>query len=895
MTKKEDIEVVLNPLIADYLSKRLYKVEREQTVAGYGAKRIDLTIKVQGDDDDIIGVECKRVNGNLTQVWTDLRRQIQERGNMLSHFIGVIYLNDFKSAKDADLEIGLPDEKGELSFYPGDVDLLCKLIRAVHVQNVETRLTKTLKDAIDRSVAKLTEDQKIYIKDRMRKEGEKEKLKIDDAARIGMLILANAYLFYELIRENGNKFEDEEHKKIAKIVPSLSSLLRESDPKEKTIDAWDLVLQIDYKAIFKEARDLLLGIPTSNIKTALRVLIEKALDIKGDLKSTQNDLSGRIYHAILESAQNEGTYYTTSPAARILAELALPKDFIDWSDLNAIAKLKIMDPACGTGTLLAACKQVCVDRYRDACIEKGIPEDANTIDTLRLFLIEDVLHGLDINLSAIHLTASMLASADPHIAFNKMNVHRARLGDEKGKVFIGSPSLLDSGQLAFYENPHMTEQVEGRNEEEVDYRNGVDLIIMNPPFTRGDLRYKHLEDDVSKSVLKEERKWMKAHGNGYKLSSSESSHFFHPLSHGLGKEEGGRLAMILPFSMLIASKGLATRKYLADHWHIEQVITSHDPKRIFFSFETKINECLVIARRKREGEVTPPTYFTNLYKNPKTDAEAVCFHLNPGKWGQTTPWSAEHMGKGIWTPAAFYSPNLSEAILNLSKESGLTPLEKIVKVLNYWGVDKSSTKKGRLRLVEVPQDRKALRYHKEHLNTMLGKPDSYIQLERGQEDKAKAYFQQNSARLLLSHQWFPKTQAIAAVYMEEAVMAGNWHPAQVKQSQNQKEIERALCAWFNSTLGVLTLFSVGSHKIPYPALKTVPLRGLPVPDVRDASVRKPLAAVQKAYEKSPLKVLKDAQTDEVRKALDDAVKKALNLDWDIDKIRKTLSEEPRVQ
>ncbi|MCY4418268.1 MAG: hypothetical protein OXB93_00265 [Cytophagales bacterium] len=43
------------------------------------------------------------------------------------------------------------------------------------------------------------------------------------------------------------------------------------------------------------------------------------------------------------------------------------------------------------------------------------------------------------------------------------------------------------------------------------------------------------------------------------------------------------------------------------------------------------------------------------------------------------------------------------------------------------------------------------------------------------------------------------------------------------------------------------------------------------------------------------KVLKDAQTDEVREALDDAVKKALSLDWEIDKIRKTLSEEPRVQ
>ena len=93
----------------------------------------------------------------------------------------------------------------------------------------------------------------------------------------------------------------------------------------------------------------------------------------------------------------------------------------------------------------------------------------------------------------------------------------------------------------------------------------------------------------------------------------------------------------------------------------------------------------------------------------------------------------------------------------------------------------------------------------------------------------------------------------------------------------------------------MKLLSVGGNTIPYPAIRKGPLAGLPVPDVRDASIRQPLAAVQKAYEKSPLKVLKDAQTDEVRKALDDAVKKALSLDWDIDKIRKTLSKEPRVQ
>ncbi|MCY4418267.1 MAG: hypothetical protein OXB93_00260 [Cytophagales bacterium] len=91
--------------------------------------------------------------------------------------------------------------------------------------------------------------------------------------------------------------------------------------------------------------------------------------------------------------------------------------------------------------------------------------------------------------------------------------------------------------------------------------------------------------------------------------------------------------------------------------------------------------------------------------------------------------------------------------------------------------------------------------------------------------------------------------------MNEPLVAGSWHPVTLHEEKNQEEMERALCAGFNSTLGVLTLLSVAGHKLPYPAIKTVPLffGGSPhVPDVREASIRKPLVAVQKAYEKSPL-------------------------------------------
>ena len=62
---------------------------------------------------------------------------------------------------------------------------------------------------------------------------------------------------------------------------------------------------------------------------------------------------------------------------------------------------------------------------------------------LHLGLIEDVLHGLDINRHAIHLAASMLTLSAPKIDYNKMNLYNMQHGvNANGDVRAGSLDIL---------------------------------------------------------------------------------------------------------------------------------------------------------------------------------------------------------------------------------------------------------------------------------------------------------------------------------------------------------------------------------------------------------------------------------------------------------------------
>ena len=150
---------------------------------------------------------------------------------------------------------------------------------------------------------------------------------------------------------------------------------------------------------------------------------------------------------------------------------------------------------------------------------------------------------------------------------------------------------------------------------------------MNPPFGSNMSRSRKFPPDVVKRMQKnelviKERLKRRDKAAGEAIDSNSIRTFFTPLADRLLNPRRGTLAEVLPATACISASGLAERKFLADRFHVERIITSHDPRHVNFSYKTGIHECLMICRRHSEGN-KPPTEFVSLRKMPTNAKEAI--------------------------------------------------------------------------------------------------------------------------------------------------------------------------------------------------------------------------------------------------------------------------------
>ena len=124
----------------------------------------------------------------------------------------------------------------------------------------------------------------------------------------------------------------------------------------------------------------------------------------------RHDLAGRIFNRLISDRKLLAAFYTSIPASILLAGLALFPDRwsnVDWGGTNGIAGLRIVDPACGTGTLPMAAYRQLVQNHLAAS-----PDNYDEV-LLHQLLVEKVIIGADVVQAAIHLTAATLARC-PH-------------------------------------------------------------------------------------------------------------------------------------------------------------------------------------------------------------------------------------------------------------------------------------------------------------------------------------------------------------------------------------------------------------------------------------------------------------------------------------------------
>ncbi|MDE2835311.1 MAG: hypothetical protein OXM02_12440 [Bacteroidota bacterium] len=404
--------------------------------------------------------------------------------------------------------------------------------------------------------------------------------------------------------------------------------------KSRVQRVWRHILHdINYWPVFKVASDILALIRDRTADGILTLLHDVAAYLDKLGANSQHDLSGRMFQRLITDRKLLATYYTLPSSAALLSGLAVSRLQVDWTDAEAVTRLRVADFACGTGTLLNAAYTAIQRAHRRAG-----GDDAS----IHAEMIEHVLVGSDIMPAATHLTASILSGAHPTVPFRRtaiITLPYGRQPEDTGRgVALGALDLMEDDQtVPIFGTGQQTLSGSGAEAQSVEIpHESFDFVIMNPPFTRptghegakigipvpsfAGFDTPADEQRLMSSRLKVMRQSDFA-GNG---NAGLASNFI-DVAHKKIKRQTGIMAMVLPAAFLSGRSWRSARQLLARHYRDLVVLTIANDGKTAFSADTSTAEVLLLATRngKAEAERDNSCLYVNLDRRPRSILEAM--------------------------------------------------------------------------------------------------------------------------------------------------------------------------------------------------------------------------------------------------------------------------------
>ena len=98
------------------------------------------------------------------------------------------------------------------------------------------------------------------------------------------------------------------------------------------LSAWDAILEVNYWPIFSIARDLVRELPVRAVPPVVNRIAESISELAQLGATTYHDLTGRMFQTLITDRKFLATFYTLPESACLLAELAVGRLDVDWSD-----------------------------------------------------------------------------------------------------------------------------------------------------------------------------------------------------------------------------------------------------------------------------------------------------------------------------------------------------------------------------------------------------------------------------------------------------------------------------------------------------------------------------------------------------------------------------------
>lgn len=379
----------------------------------------------------------------------------------------------------------------------------------------------------------------------------------------------------------------------------------------------------------------------------------------------------------------------------------------------------------------------------------------------------------------------------------------------------------------------------------------------------------------------------------------------------------GVLAMVSPTISLTAPSGQRERQVLAKRYHIQALLTCHQPGNVNLSQNTGINESMIIARRfdLRDG-AKPSTRVISLDRMPTDDQTVADLHdrlvrcesglLSDG-WGEVSEWPFERVEAGDWTAGVFRAPVLAEAAYKFANHKSLIRMEDqdMVPSAVLGGG-------GRMRVfrkadVSAPGVFSVL-YSKsaEAQKTIRGVPDEHWAPQKmvprsewvdmpgadgPQHPITARRIVNQTAHLLVTSGQNTSTGRLTAVAQEERCVGRGWLPVPGVTLEKSK----AAAVFLNSTAGRLQMLRNPGRMLGFPKYEPAGLKTIRLPDLSDSDLVDGLARCWEVTAETEVPQYRDGECD-VRRIWDYAVADALGWDkeW-LSGLRHLLHREPHVR
>ena len=650
-------------------------------------------------------------------------------------------------------------------------------------------------------------------------------------------------------------------------------------------------LEVNYNQILEWSCAILDAMPsTISTRSVLTRIAQVARNIESSSGGQHHDLFGITFCQSVASAKNDGSMYTTIPAATLLTRLTLAsiEDMVDWTNYDEVTGLSIVDFACGTGTLLIAAANYILNR-----------EQTGRRDDVARALLERVLHGYDINNRAIFQSATGLGMISPSVAFREMHLYSLMLGIDPvtGGGCIGSLELLEGLDQGTFNPPPVGTRVDALPApiEVVTF----DVAIMNPPFTVNYKRHHQFDDEVRLALQDRESELVPKDV----VNRSGNSGAFVALADKHIDEDKGLLGFVLPSASVNGPSGFQIRKRLAERFHIKYLVASYDPDRIFFSGNTDIGEILVIASRKPIFGEPPPTQAVKLIWNPETSTSAVATadYILRGTADEhdralteSIPFS--DIKRGDWRALQFVDNLLYHAAADLCGEWGATVGDQF----EIRGIGRVVRKFGERTKDEVPGGTPVLWEHDaSHCNKLSVSTDSWVIPKPGHE-AAFSRMSRQVHRMKLPDRLSLTSSCVTAVLTDEPSLGSAWQNVVPVSSGPHctDDLAKVAITILNSTLGKLVILVGRNNRKPsYPTFSINAQRNIPLPSIAEMTPEQvqTLVGVFDEVAEIERKPFPEAHTCEVQIRIDEVVCDVLGFDASrCEDLRNRLAREPMI-